>query len=393
MSENSTYSVITNGETLSGFEKEKALLDFAVLFKISPEKSKSFLQKERAVKKEINLKSAEIYKKKLESIGLAVILKEHSVIQEVNEGLSLSLVPTDEELNAKSEYSAETSDEIIPVKNSNTVICPKCQHEQLKESEQCTGCGVYLHKVLNQQNDIVKPVPIIANVETLNNYSDSEELTNKSIAYGVGAAFVGALVWNLIANITGYEWGLVAWAIGGLVGFTVAFTGSAGEKAGIVCGVLALVAILGGKFMIYSAMKDEVLETLAESKVEIQEVYEQELIAAKAYEEVIGESALRKFMISYNYTEAHEVSEVSNVEVEEFKAGDEERLQNFAYQAPSYDEWYQLTVNDQIDDISTFSIIKESLGLTDLAFILFGVFTAFRLGSAGYSIKDVIYTK
>lgn len=43
-----------------------------------------------------------------------------------------------------------------------------------------------------------------------------------------------------------YELDLIAWLIGGAVGFSAAMSGVKGQAAGVVCGVLVLLSILGG---------------------------------------------------------------------------------------------------------------------------------------------------
>ena len=72
-----------------------------------------------------------------------------------------------------------------------------------------------------------------------------------AIVGGAVAGTVGALIWAGIAYFTGYELGWIAWAVGGLVGFGV-LVGSAGERsntAGVVAVVVAVVALLGAKYM------------------------------------------------------------------------------------------------------------------------------------------------
>jgi hypothetical protein len=74
------------------------------------------------------------------------------------------------------------------------------------------------------------------------------EIIMKGIIAGVIAGVAGALVWAGIAVSTGYEIGWLAWGIGAAVGAAVAW-GSVGSKAnGSIAVVIAVVAILGGKF-------------------------------------------------------------------------------------------------------------------------------------------------
>ncbi len=72
----------------------------------------------------------------------------------------------------------------------------------------------------------------------------------KGIIGGLIAAVIGAGVWAAIAYYTGYEIGWIAWGIGALVGFVAAKAAgdAAGDGLGIVAAVIAVLAILGGKY-------------------------------------------------------------------------------------------------------------------------------------------------
>jgi phosphate/sulfate permease len=74
----------------------------------------------------------------------------------------------------------------------------------------------------------------------------------KGIIGGLIAAVIGAGVWAAIAYFTGYEIGWIAWGIGALVGFVAAKAAGddAGDGLGIVAAVIAVLAILGGKYAV-----------------------------------------------------------------------------------------------------------------------------------------------
>lgn len=67
---------------------------------------------------------------------------------------------------------------------------------------------------------------------------------------GAGAALIGAGVWALISKSTGYEVGIIAWAVGAFVGLAVfAASGrSGGVEFGVLAVVLAVSGIAAGKF-------------------------------------------------------------------------------------------------------------------------------------------------
>jgi len=71
------------------------------------------------------------------------------------------------------------------------------------------------------------------------------------IASGLGGAILGAAIWAGIVKFTGFELGIVAWGMGGLVGFCVTlFTKHRSVLLGILAVAFAIVGILMGKFFI-----------------------------------------------------------------------------------------------------------------------------------------------
>lgn len=68
-------------------------------------------------------------------------------------------------------------------------------------------------------------------------------------ALAVGA--LGALGWLLVAKATGYQIGYVAWALGGLVGWTSRLVAPRGHPLlGIVASLAAFIAIGGGQYLV-----------------------------------------------------------------------------------------------------------------------------------------------
>ena len=69
MSDSATYSVSVGHGIQEGFDTDQVYSAFAQLVKISPEKSVTYLSAIRTLKKELDEKTARLYKKKLEGIG------------------------------------------------------------------------------------------------------------------------------------------------------------------------------------------------------------------------------------------------------------------------------------------------------------------------------------
>lgn len=84
---------------------------------------------------------------------------------------------------------------------------------------------------------------------------DSNNLGGGAIAAivsGLVGGFIGALIWAGICYVTHYELGIIAWAVGGLVGICVkAASGDMDESmSGILAGVISVISILAGKLLV-----------------------------------------------------------------------------------------------------------------------------------------------
>jgi hypothetical protein len=92
----------------------------------------------------------------------------------------------------------------------------------------------------------------------------SEEPRPLGLAVGAGlvAAIVGGVVWGFVVKLSEYEVGIVAWAIGLLVGVAVAGVSRArGPVLQAIAVACALVGILVGKYLSYALVLQEEAET------------------------------------------------------------------------------------------------------------------------------------
>lgn len=381
-----TYNVVIDGKLQPGFDPQQVKDMFGTLFKVPPEKTANLLDKRRVLKRDVDIIKAGSLKSKLERIGLVVTLEPSMPLSESKtrprttpaKGLGLSLLPM--EKSVSEEQGAVT----------NTIICPKCDTEQPSSNEQCQGCGVYLHKVISRDSEFVPETSRSAHTNatasakpsaTQTSQADqSNRMTMIGIVASLAAALVGALLWKGIAMSFGYEFGIIAWGIGGAIGFAMAATGGRGQTAAYICGILALLAIMGGKYMVISDLQSQVGDILSESSEAFHQVYENELKAAQAYTEVDGEQELRQFMVDYGYSDAFDAKGVSQDEITAFQEEFEPRLTGYATAQPDYEEWYQNTIEDGLKELTPMGLMKDSFGLIDILFLFLGISTAARLG-------------
>lgn len=89
----------------------------------------------------------------------------------------------------------------------------------------------------------------------------------KDVLYGLAAGAVGAAVWAGVVAVTNYEIGWIAWGVGGLVGYAVAFGNANKQRSPTAAGALAVgitvLAIAAGKYAAVQMMMpadDEIVE-------------------------------------------------------------------------------------------------------------------------------------
>jgi hypothetical protein len=430
MSASSTYSVFSTGQIKLGHEPASVQSAFAELFKITPDKALPYINEQRLLKKGLTHPSAQAFINHLEQLGLEVTLEENKP-EVVQPSIStLSLVPMDEErgressdgstatgsttgsttglttgLTTESTTDSTTGLATGPTTSSTTIsttsatsgasglTCPKCQLEQTNAS-QCAGCGVYFDKVSNQESDdpeqvnsgSSRPGRKAASRSTTVITRDKSSSTGV-LALGVGAvvALLGAWVWKLIAVNLGFEFGMVAWVIGGAIGFAAAVVGSRGEVQGTLCGILTIMAILGGKYLTIETVKSEwqlMAAGLSDVGAEVfQEAYEQDLAFAEQYvNEVNDDRSLREFIIEYGYSDADDADAVTFDEITAFKSIAEQPLKTLHSNDPGLEQWLESSYKAQFEAYSTFDLIKEDFGIVDVLFLSLGVASAFRLG-------------
>ncbi|HFD13030.1 MAG TPA: hypothetical protein ENJ32_11275 [Crenotrichaceae bacterium] len=381
MKESSTYIVAINGKIKPGFDLLQVQQAFAKQFSTSVEKASRFVGSKQILKKNVDIKTAHTVKRKLEDIGLVVVLKEQT--QSSRTAPNLSLQPIEEKVDGNTTV-ANASD---PVAEQDTFACPKCNLKQPK-SAQCIGCGVFMHKLQHtsgvEKNHVKKDAEQLQQQESAVTF-EAHTFNSKAFLVATVAAFLGALLWKIIAVKFNYELGLVAWIIGGAIGFGAALFGSKGHIAGVVCGILALFSILGGKYMATETFRSELVSTFTSSAelydTEMKQAYEEELLAAKTFEyESSDEAYLRRFMLDYDYTDSSDVESISDEEIQFFRESIQPRLEMLELNPPEYEQWIEEGLQAGVKDISTLALMKEDVGVLDFVFLILGIGTAFRLG-------------
>lgn len=389
MEHNPTYKVQFTGQFKAGIEPTDAITAFAALAKIPDEQATAVLSQPRILKKQLDINIAHAYRDKLHAIGLEVNLQPETQQKQIME---LSLEPI-EDRHAPSPVG-KTAQPASKNTSSVDITCPKCGHQQ-KPTAQCESCGVYIHKVLPKaaeepQQTTPSPTKQSHNVtESISDWDEPQDPKLIAIAATTAVAILCAFVWKWIAVATEYEVGLVAWGIGGAIGFAAIALGSIGIRTAVICGVLALGSIVGGKYLTQDYFLGDYSNEMQAlfSNEEVAELYQDYAETAQYFvNNVHTDDEIRQFMVEYEYTEATSPENISSQELSDFKEIEAPELRSIVEMATTngdVDNVDGQTLLNGLSQYSTWDAVKDSLAPIDFLFFFLGIATAFRMGLTG----------
>lgn len=115
-------------------------------------------------------------------------------------------------------------------------------------------------------------------------------------AGAVGAGVLGALGWFYLAKATGFEFGIVAWVIGGLVGLGARLFVPQGSFAlAGVAGLSAAMAIMGGGYLTTKHFVDVIIDKT------IARAYDETMAYAKEATKLADDEATKAFLAKHEY--------------------------------------------------------------------------------------------
>lgn len=380
MDERSTYNVVIEGQLHPGFDIQQVCDALAAVFKISPEKAADLLKSRRLLKKDLDQAVALKYKQKLESIGVVVTLERQAPpASQSLENAGLSLVPIDAKPDPEPSVSVGSS-----TPSESQTLCPQCKSLQPVSARRCEACGFALHQIAPKA---AVPDAAITSVSrevqaTQKRDLTSADMSTRSLLAGAAAALVGALIWYGVAVGTGYEVSFVAWALGGGVGAAMVFAGGRGMTVALIACSLTFISIMGGKYMILVHLENKIAATYMSGPQleEMKAAYHHEMTLAKHYvDDVYDTQSLKQFMFDNHMSLADSADKVSSDDVAQFNQQLKPRYENDVYNTPTFHKWQGKVFHDTDQQMDNISILKSSLGATDLVFLFLGIFTAYKV--------------
>lgn len=208
-------------------------------------------------------------------------------------------------------------------------------------------------------------------------------MSTQGLMGAVIGAILGAAIWAGISYATNYELGIVAWAVGGLVGGGAAMMGGRGSSMGVACAALALVAILVGKVAaVHFSLEGELKKIAAElfTRAWHTELKED----AAQFATVESRDQYAQYMIERRYAEGETAEDVSAQAIADFERDTVPELREMHRTPLGYSAWYEKRSEEFVTkaktDISVLDAVTDDLGLMDILFAGLGLVTAFRLG-------------
>lgn len=213
-----------------------------------------------------------------------------------------------------------------------------------------------------------KPVPAASRTR-----SSGDSGFAKGVAGALVASLVGMISWFLLIKLTGYEIGIVAWGVGGLTGLGARLVGAeSSQKLGVVAGLFALMAIIGGEYLAVRSIAEQEFDKIALI------AYQEQLDTANAALALNGVEETKAFIAK------QEAKEAADVTAEELKAFQEEELpgyREFVAGKPSKAQFVSAISAARNSLGVQFALLKESVSLFTLLWIFLGVGSAYKLGA------------
>lgn len=207
-----------------------------------------------------------------------------------------------------------------------------------------------------------------------------EDVSRSSLLLGsFGAVLAGAIgmgAWYILIKVTGYELGIAAWGIGVFIGFAALLLAKGGSNTlGLIAGACALVAIIGGQFLVMKTYLAELMDEFIPGTYDEQMIFAQEAVAAENDEE------LRR-AIWGDYPD-FDASFISDEELADFRTEDLPELREFINGTPTREEYEESLRESYGSPETNLALLKDSFSLFTLLWLFLGVGSAYKLGRGG----------
>lgn len=212
---------------------------------------------------------------------------------------------------------------------------------------------------------------------------------------GTIAAAIGAGIWAAVALLFDYELGILAWGIGGMVGFGVALgnRGEGSQAAGILAAALAVMSVSVGKYVAYESFMPSAEEIVSDYAAGLQE--NEELLISYIADDVVEELEQAGQTIAWpplpdDEFPDEEVDYPADVWTKAVaRYGDMSETERGAFRDGIVAD-VESNIVESIGLMRAEASFATTFGPYDVLFLGLAVFTAFRIGASGTQEEELV---
>jgi hypothetical protein len=206
--------------------------------------------------------------------------------------------------------------------------------------------------------------------------------SDTKLSLGVlGAAaggLVGMIAWYLLIKFTGFAIGYAAWGVGVLAGLGArALAGNGSKSLGMVAGVCAFVAVIGGQYLAVKSQIDGYMATYIEG------AYDKQINFAQAALKAGSDEELRTLLVQQAADDGQgaDPSTITSEKIAEFRQQTIPKLESLVKGKPSREE-FATNFRAALNSLALQGrVLKESIGLFTLLWLFLGVSSAYRIAA------------
>lgn len=184
-------------------------------------------------------------------------------------------------------------------------------------------------------------------------------------------SFIGMMAWYLLIKLTGYEIRIVAWGVGVITGVGARMLGGKGSPAlGGIAALLAMVAVIGGQYLVIKNFSDKFLDTFSSIAYDARMEFAKQIAGASSDEDV--RAVLRKHKASHD---------VSDADWEKFREKELPELRAMAEGKVSREDFDKSFGERRNSWEYNLNLMKASVGIFTILWLFLGVGSAFKIAA------------
>ncbi|MDB6064417.1 MAG: hypothetical protein JWR26_625 [Pedosphaera sp.] len=208
--------------------------------------------------------------------------------------------------------------------------------------------------------------------ETRKPASAAGESIPLGILGGVIAGSIAMTGWYFLTVASEMKFGIVAWFMGAFVGVGVRMLGREGTAAlGYVAALCAMLAILGGDFLVASHYVNQALSKVAG------DAYDNHMVEAREAVNAKTDDQIKAWLVK----NGDSGGQVTTEEIEEFRTKTQTEMQKQLDDSTSRGRFEKAYISQLGSFSMRFGVFKKSVSLFSILWVAFGIASAYKIGS------------